>query len=90
MLRDIGLSSLKERRPRVDLINIYKYLEGGCKENGTVLFSVVPRNRTRGSGHKLKYKWFRLNIRKSFCTVWVMEQGNRLPSEVVGSCIVWI
>jgi len=84
-LRELELFCMKSSRLKVDLINVYKYLKGGCKEGGARLLSVVPSTRTRGNGHKLKHRRFSLTIRKHLFTMRATEHWHRLPREAAES-----
>lgn len=76
-LRELGLSSLQQKRLREVLISVYEYLIEGSRGDGARLFSLVPRGRPRGNGHKLKYKKFCLSIRLKKITVRMTEHWKR-------------
>ena len=58
MLRELGLFGPEKKRLRRDLINVYKRLKEGCKEDRARLFPVLPSVRTT------EHVWLPLTLRK--------------------------
>jgi len=82
-LRELGLFSLEKRRLWRDLSAPFQCLKGAYKKDGEGLLTRTYRDRTRGNGFKVKEGRFRVDIRKKFFTMRVLEHWHRLPREVV-------
>lgn len=70
LLRVLQLFSLERSHIRVNVINGYKSLKEGCKEENDGLFSAVLSNRKEATGTKRRCC---LNIKKHVFTVTVTE-----------------
>ncbi|KAK4826198.1 hypothetical protein QYF61_006142 [Mycteria americana] len=76
-LRDLGRFNPEKKRLRRVL--------SMSKDDRSRLFSVAPSDRTRGNGHKSKYRKFHLDIVETFFTVRVVKCWNTLLKEAVQS-----
>ncbi|PKU44192.1 hypothetical protein llap_5505 [Limosa lapponica baueri] len=72
-LRELGLFSLEKRRLQGDIIVAFQYLRGAYRNSGEILFTMACSDRMRENGFKLEKSRFRLDIRKKFFTMSVVE-----------------
>lgn len=84
-LRYMELFSLEKRSLSGGLMNMYKYPRKESKEEGARFFLVVPSDRTKGNGHKLKHRKLPLNISKDILSVRVSKHQQSLPREIAAS-----
>lgn len=74
-----------EEKAQGNLIQVYKYLKRGCKENKNSSFQWCPVTLPMAMGTKMKHRRLCQNIRKHLFTVSVTKHWHRLPSGVVVS-----
>jgi hypothetical protein len=88
-LRVTKLFSLKRRRLRGDLIQVFRIYKGIDKVNWGDMFVAGKSNRTRGHGERIYKERCRLDVRKHFFTNRVVDLWNSLPEDIlrVGSVV---
>ena len=82
-LRELGMSSLQQRRARWDMIAVFNYVKGNHVEEGANLFPAALETRTRSHGFKLRERRFHLNSRKHVLMVRAVHRWNKLPPRVM-------
>lgn len=83
-LRKLGLTSLKDRRERGDMIEVYKLLSRKEQIDSNQFFTVATNHHgLRGHDKKIVKERCRLDIRKFFFSQRVVNRWNKLPVEVV-------
>ena len=80
----LGLFSLKRRRLRGDLIEVYKIISGIDKVDSQYLFPNAGESKTRGHRFKVRGERYKRLQRGNFFTQRVVSVWNELP-EVVES-----
>ena len=82
-LKRLKLYTLEERRVRGDLIEVYKIVTGKEKIDSRRLFQMANTGYLRGNSLKLFKKPARLELRRKYFTMRVVENWNKLPDSVV-------
>ena len=85
-LKEVGLTTLADRRVRGDVIQVWKYLHGYTPYNPTMLRPSSSQH-TKLTGHteqpfNLARRNSRLDIRKNFFTVRAVDEWNRVPHSI--------
>ena len=85
-LRKLKLPSLKFRRLRGDMIEVFKIVTGIYDNRVTgSIFELTPETVTRGHQYKIAKKRCKLDQRKHYFTNRVVGVWNNLPSSVVSA-----
>ena len=85
-LQKLGLTTLKDRRERGDMIEVYKLLTGREKIDYKQFFTLAQNHHgLRGHEMKLTKERSRLDIRKFYFSQRVVNGWNGLPATVVNA-----
>ena len=83
-LKKLKMCTLKYRRMRGDMIEVFKIINGIYDPLTTVdMFELNTTSNTRGHSKKIRKKTSRLNVRKYTFTIRIVEIWNSLPESVI-------
>ena len=82
-LQELGLFSLERRRKRGDLIQTYKLIRGVDDVDWRLIFKAAKDHGLRGHPWEIEKPRARLNIRASSFAHRVVNDWNKLPTQVV-------
>jgi len=82
-LRKLRLPTLKYRRIRGDMIEVYKVISGKYDSSVSMQIPTNVESLTRGNKYKLIKDSFRLDIRKYSFSARIVNIWNSLPNQVV-------
>ena len=82
-LKTLGIPTLKFRRLRADMIQIYKILHDIDAKPPELLLNLSEEPRTRGNSLKLKKVSVNTSLRQSSWTIRSINWWNQLPDNVV-------
>jgi ribonucleases P/MRP protein subunit RPP40 len=82
-LKELELMTLQQRRKRGDLIETYKIMSGLERVEASKFFTRAGTVHLRGNSLKMYKKQARIDVRRCFFSMRVVEEWNKLPEVVV-------
>ena len=84
-LRFLNLPTLKYRRLRGDMIQVYNILSGVHDSNSVIKFNMSNISYTRGNKFKMQLTHIHYNLRKHFFSNRIIDVWNSLPNDIVSA-----
>ena len=81
----LNLHSLERRRLRGDLIEVFKWYRGYNKGDVSKILRISNQDRTRNNGFKIEKSRYKKELGKNWFSNRVVDEWNRLSSQVVGA-----
>jgi hypothetical protein len=91
-LKELGITTLEERRHQADMVQTFKILHGYDKVNSETLFVRADQanlpTRSATGPLNLRQQAARLEVRRNFFSQRVVEDWNKIPSTIKMACSV--